>query len=304
MRILIGYDGSSVSDAALEDLQWAGLPAQAEAMVLTVADVWVPPPPPPSPGQVDRAFAERVAAARERARRKAEDAVAAARAIATRGSERLRALFPQWTLHAEACADSPAWGIIRKADEWRPDLLVVGAHRRSALERWFVGSVSYKVLTEARCTVRIARGRARAAGTPIRLVVGSDGSPDADAAVQTIAVRSWPAGTEVRFVVVVDEALATMLGWSSFDEPAAQATLAKLLEPALQRLRAAPLAVSLVVKSGDPKRILVDEAERWDADCIFLGARGLRRLERFFIGSVSAAVAARAPCSVEVVHPA
>jgi nucleotide-binding universal stress UspA family protein len=47
---------------------------------------------------------------------------------------------------------------------------------------------------------------------------------------------------------------------------------------------------------------LCSEAEDLMADCIFVGARGMGRLERFLIGSVSLGVAARAHCSVEVVR--
>jgi universal stress protein family protein len=36
---------------------------------------------------------------------------------------------------------------------------------------------------------------------------------------------------------------------------------------------------------------------------IFVGARGLSRFERFRLGSVSAAIFARAHCSVEVARP-
>jgi len=68
-------------------------------------------------------------------------------------------------------------------------------------------------------------------------------------------------------------------------------------------LRTRGLTVSSVIKEGDPKHVLLDEAERWGADCIFVGARGLSRVERFLLGSVSAAVAARAHCSVEIVRP-
>ena len=42
-RILIAYDGSAGADAALSDLMRAGLPMRAEARVLTIADIWVPP---------------------------------------------------------------------------------------------------------------------------------------------------------------------------------------------------------------------------------------------------------------------
>ena len=45
-KILIGYDGSECADAALDDLSRAGLPPDAEAQILSVAEVWLPPPPP------------------------------------------------------------------------------------------------------------------------------------------------------------------------------------------------------------------------------------------------------------------
>jgi nucleotide-binding universal stress UspA family protein len=57
-----------------------------------------------------------------------------------------------------------------------------------------------------------------------------------------------------------------------------------------------------MVADGNPKDVLVKEADRWDATCLFVGARGLRAVDRFLLGSVSASVAARAHCSVEVVR--
>ena len=48
MKVLIGYDGSGCADAALDDLQRAGLTREAEAVVLSVTEVWLPPPPPSS----------------------------------------------------------------------------------------------------------------------------------------------------------------------------------------------------------------------------------------------------------------
>ena len=48
MKILIGYDGSASADAALDDLQQAGLPDECAALVMSVAEVWLPPPPPSS----------------------------------------------------------------------------------------------------------------------------------------------------------------------------------------------------------------------------------------------------------------
>jgi nucleotide-binding universal stress UspA family protein len=64
----------------------------------------------------------------------------------------------------------------------------------------------------------------------------------------------------------------------------------------------AGLSVTSVLEAGDPKERLVERAKAWNADCIFLGARGLTGMDRFLLGSVSSAVAMRAPCSVEIVH--
>jgi hypothetical protein len=47
MKILIAYDGSDCANSALDDLQRAGLPPEAETLIITVAEVFLPPPPPP-----------------------------------------------------------------------------------------------------------------------------------------------------------------------------------------------------------------------------------------------------------------
>jgi nucleotide-binding universal stress UspA family protein len=71
----------------------------------------------------------------------------------------------------------------------------------------------------------------------------------------------------------------------------------------LQKLHDAGLQATLHLHAGNPKRVLIEEAEAWNADAIFVGANAFgSRLEKFILGSVSAAVAARAHCSVEVVR--
>ena len=58
MKILIAYDGSECADAALADLQRAGLPPAAAALIMSVAEVFLPPAsslPPAFPAQVPAA---------------------------------------------------------------------------------------------------------------------------------------------------------------------------------------------------------------------------------------------------------
>ena len=123
-------------------------------------------------------------------------------------------------------------------------------------------------------------------------------------------VAKWPAGSTVHIVSVYDQIKPTAIG--SLVPPIVK--LAKeeeelelewargAIDQAAKELAAAGLTVTKVLLPGDPRRILVDEAKSTDSDCIFVGARGLTRVPRLLLGSVSAAVTARAECSVEVVR--
>ena len=54
------------------------------------------------------------------------------------------------------------------------------------------------------------------------------------------------------------------------------------------------------VVEGDPREEIIASARGWGADLIVMGARGLGSIARFFLGSVSLAVARHAPCPVLV----
>ncbi|HSE99129.1 MAG TPA: universal stress protein, partial [Blastocatellia bacterium] len=165
-----------------------------------------------------------------------------------------------------------------------------------------LGSVSQKVVNEAPCSVRIGRGRKREADAPLRIMIGVDGSPGSEAALKAVAAREWPGGTEVRVVAVPDLLMVTLIEWVEEGDEDDAAWVRRMVDASVEKLRAAGLDVSSEIRNGDAKRVLISEAEKWGADTVFVGARGLRRIKRFLLGSVSAAVAARAHCSVEVVR--
>ena len=304
MKILIAYDGSEFADGAIRDLQHAGLPDNAEALVYTVADVIVPPEV--QPGDDVPPELPAVRRAHERAKQKLKQGEARAR----EASERIQIDFPNWKVTFEAAAESPAWAIIFKAGEWHADLIVVGSHGKSGLAgRLILGSVSQRVLYEAPCSVRIGR-EAKAPVRSLRLLVGIDGSSHSKAAVEAIAKRRWPAGTQVRLLTAVDTVMA--LGdknepdvkWLEVGDEDKWDDVRALFGPEAELLRATGLNAEVVIRSGHPTQVLLDEADSWSAHCIFAGAKGVRGIERLLLGSVSAAVAARAHCPVEVVRPA
>ncbi|HYG79894.1 MAG TPA: universal stress protein [Pyrinomonadaceae bacterium] len=281
-KILIAYDGSACADAALNDLKRAGLPAALEAVVLTVADVILPPPSDEVP---EEELLIHTPAGIRHAQEHAEQAVKDARALAERAAGRVKASFPGWEVKAEARGDSPAWGLIKLADSLKADLVVVGSHGHTvAGGRLILGSVSQRVLYEARCSVRVARCVEAGRVGPYRIVIGFNGSPDSERAVEAVAARAWPEGSEARIVTAL----------------APEAQVAP--DAAADKMRAAGLSTSNVVRGGNPSHVLVEEAEGWGADAVFVGTRDLHGFKHFLTGSVSSAVAARAHCSVEVVR--
>src|SRR6185436_6440590 len=185
MRILIGHDGSQSADAALVDLQRAGLPVEAEALVVSVADVMMSSATPAYELAGEALMSRRVTAGLAYAQRQTERVLNEAKDFARRASDQVRSFFPHWSVRAETLAGSAASELISKADEWKPDLIVVGSHGRSAVSRFILGSVSKKVVTDSDHAVRVSRGDIeKDNNTPPKLVIGVDGSTEADQAIR------------------------------------------------------------------------------------------------------------------------
>jgi nucleotide-binding universal stress UspA family protein len=219
--------------------------------------------------------------------------------------------LPGWTVNHQPTYGSAGWEILTAADEFCPSLIVVGSHGHSAIGRLILGSISQKVLTEAVCSVRIARGRVEVDPASARILIGFDGSAGANAAVEMVGKRHWPEATEVRVISATDSVVPTAIGrfipsvaeWAGDVSKAEHKWIEQLAEQAAVILRDSGLSVTAEVLEGNPNEVLVREAEHWHADCIFVGANAVgSRVERFLLGSTSAAVAARAHCSVEVVR--
>jgi nucleotide-binding universal stress UspA family protein len=295
MKIVVGYDGSDHADTAIDDLRWAGLPEKAEAIVLSAVE-WPTTQALRSWGMVETDFSPEWT-----------ERIGAAQRLAKTGSDRLQKLFPQWGIQQEPSAGNPADAILDKAKTWPADLIVIGTHGRSALGRVLLGSVSLKLIREAPCSVRVARSSMHEGA--LCLLIGTDGSPGADAAIEEVCRRSWPVGTEaqvvaVHEVVVPVNAERIAIGERIYDtiNEDEHFRLKHAANGAAEKLRAAGLIATALVEEGQPKHLLVHLARDWNANAIFVGARGLSRVEGILLGSVSSATVAHAPCTVEVVR--
>ncbi len=292
MKILIACDGSACADDALDDLPRAGLPREADALIVHVAEQWLSAP-------IDYEMIEDVsvitnsAAAKpmlimEQAQTEIGDE---SRISLEQASQKLGAHFPEWQTDTVSLKGSPAREIIRLAQEWNANLIVVGSHGHTESKRFMIGSVSAKIANEAACSVRIVRGQGWKNGSPSRLLIGLDGSAGASAAVEEVARRMWIMGSEVRLVVACDKSERNSKWLGGYIE-----NIRKILERA-------ELSVTELIEEDNPKQIIVALAEEWGADCIFLGANDAGNFNEFhLLGSVSTAVVARAHCTVEIVR--
>ena len=143
-----------------------------------------------------------------------------------------------------------------------------------------------------------------------RVLIAYDGSPGSVAAVRAVTTRTWPSETHIKLLLVADTAVLSSIGRFALQmtDPCFEAKITarwarSLAKAPLEMLMDAGLDAGLAVEAGNPKNAIVNFADTWNADSIFVGphCRG-NSFERFLLGSVSSAVAARAHCSVEVVR--
>ena len=207
--------------------------------------------------------------------------------------------------------------IVDHAAEIGADLIVVGSHGTDGLRQLLLGSVANAVVRFAPCSVEIVRTNAHeGAANPVsRVLLATDGSEYSEVAAQSIAKRPWPAGCEVRVFSVVELHMPLFQApYPPYLNPHAMEDLrGEAMRRAEQALMAAeqivadaglPETSTVAVPVATPQELILKEAADWGADLIVLGSHGRRGFSRFLLGSVSEAVAAHAPCSVEVIRQA
>ena len=144
MRILLAVDGSEASDAAIDEVRKRPWPTGSTVRVLSVTQQYMPAAP-------DVVLASMpVDEIRARLNEEAERLTRAA-------SERIAA--PSITVETEVREGDPRTAILDAADDWNADLIVVGSHGRTGLNRLVMGSVAQSVVAHARCSVEVVRRR-------------------------------------------------------------------------------------------------------------------------------------------------
>jgi nucleotide-binding universal stress UspA family protein len=143
----------------------------------------------------------------------------------------------------------------------------------------------------------------------MKILLAIDDSPYSEAAVEAVASMTWPPDTTVRVLSAVEPFVppATELWYDaggSLERARQEITTQyeELTARRAERLQARGLKAEAVVRDGDPRSVIVDEAKDWSADLIVVGSHGRTGLARLLLGSVAQSVVSHAPCSVWIVR--
>jgi nucleotide-binding universal stress UspA family protein len=120
----------------------------------------------------------------------------------------------------------------------------------------------------------------------MRIVLATDGSSDAKAAVAWLQHLPVPADRVVMTIAAVVPPIAVVNPDKAEAIRAALiADARRLADDTASELLTGGVTIGRVV-IGDPREEIVAAAREWGADLIVMGARGLGSVARFFLGSV------------------
>ena len=145
----------------------------------------------------------------------------------------------------------------------------------------------------------------------MKILLAIDGSTHSAAALEEVASRQWPPGSEVEILTVVHSTTPLLLDPAFVMAAAYVETTQELrrLAPELLAAAAARLSrdhpdvrVTTKALEGSPRDLIVQEAADWGADLIVLGSHGHGPLRQALLGSVATGVAADATCAVEIIR--
>ena len=291
MKIVIGIDGSSAAQSALDLIGAAEWPAGTQLRIIDVVEL-----DPEMYGLAGIAYAPTESLAAQLVHAAEVSLAAAARR------------FEGGPLHAETALlrGRPADVLLEEARRGGADLIIVGSRGHGTLDAMLLGSVSAEIVSRAHVPVLVVRSTAVG-----RALLAWDGSPAAEAAIELLA--SWPAlrRAEVRVASVVDHG-----PWWATVPPVVPAEAVTLFEDAWQagrekamtgvrrvagQLREAGVVADEIVLDGDPGAALIQAARDWHADLVVMGTHGRHGIARVVLGSVARTLVLHAPASVLVV---
>jgi nucleotide-binding universal stress UspA family protein len=182
--------------------------------------------------------------------------------------------------------ESPHQYIVDEASKKKVEMIIMGRHGRTGLKRLMMGSVTAKVIGHAPCKVLVVPKAATVAYK--KILIATDGSKYSEAAAReamSIAKRRE------------SSLIALSVATKNANLPNAKKSVEKIRRDAEKE----KIKVETLTPKGMPYKVIVDTAERKNADLIVVGSHGRTGLEKLLMGSVTERVIGHAECAVLVV---
>jgi uncharacterized protein len=288
VKVLIAIDGSEHSDYAIEETIKFAWSADCEFKVVTI---------------LDNSFVQSAAN---------EGPTASAQKLVDSAIEKLSAGLPSGQpISGQVLHGYPKSEIVKCAEDWPANVIVMGSRGRKGLKRIVLGSVSHSVLVASNCSVRISRNSGVTNSEVQKIIIGLDDSPISDTIIERMASRPWKKNVEFICLTAIPTLTQYFYGVQDSHEIDSLESLhnekIKRAKEHLEQIsktiqsKIPQCSVSFEVLEGDPREVIVDKAKETNAALIIVGHKGKNWMDRLLIGSVSEAIATWAGCSVLVV---
>jgi nucleotide-binding universal stress UspA family protein len=285
MRVLLCTDGLAGSDAATAWLERFG-PAEPSALLI-VAIAQSPP----------------VSFARSRQLRALNDLIIAR---SRRACEAARArLEAGWADPSVRLMEGDAHEqVLKAAEEWRAELVVLGRAAISDDGSPLLGSVARMAARHVECSVLLVN---RVPGAVRQIVLGMDGSAGAREAIRVLSLFRFNPTPQVLALGVVNSSWRQAIGDDEIPPPiraaltdmeTRQAAEARSMLARTTAGLAGHAIVEIVTPIGTPADVILRAARERAADLVAIGHQGVERVRRLPLGSVAERLLAAASCPI------
>ena len=196
--------------------------------------------------------------------------------------------------------------IVRRAEEWRASLVVIGSHGHTGATRGVLGGVAERVVRHAHCPVLVARPCSWRGLVVCATDLSAPSLPAVEAAVAEARLRS----ARLQILNVIDQGLPlATVGPSEGLTPLVlapemlhdlQGIARATIDAVLAKLHA---KAEVAVVEGHAAATILQYVEERQPELLVVGTRGRTGLVRVLLGSVAERVVRAARGSVLVVRP-
>jgi len=282
MKILIALDGSPNATECLTALAQFPIHEDARLHIVVVCDTGIL-----APHKIEPARAE---------------------SIVEEAKSTIAKQYPGLPCSSEILHGPAPLQILQAQTRLAADLVLAGAHAPRPFPQEILGSVAQHIARHADCSVKLMRQ----GGDQNRMIVCLEHSEIDSTLMGAIKLMRPPAGTQVMFLNVLDTQ-PIELSQNPHDDARQyfalqeeqKTKMAQLIDTysaALKAIHPTLQIQSYISDDLEPVEEILEQAKSWQAGTIVVGSHKRQGMEKFWLGSVSEPVAARAPCSVHIVR--